>query len=65
MRKFLALLRAGLKSNFGLSVLRYRLLRQKRDLWMVPLIRVAVISLAPVLYYYFGRAGPSPAWMPR
>ncbi len=54
MRKFLALLRAGLKSNFGLSVLRYRLLRQKRDLWMVPLIGLAVISLAPVLYYYFG-----------
>jgi len=53
MRKFLALLRAGLKSNFGLSVLRHRLLRQKRDLWMVPLVGLALVSLAPVMYYYF------------
>ncbi len=54
MRRFLALLRAGLKSNFGLSVLRHRLLRQKKDLWMVPLIGLAVVSFAPVMYYYFG-----------
>jgi hypothetical protein len=54
MRRFLALLRAGLKSNFGLSVLRHRLLRQKKDLWMVPLIGLAVVSLAPVMYYYVG-----------
>jgi ABC-2 type transport system permease protein len=52
MRRFLALLRAGLKSNFALSVLRYRLVRQKKDLWMVPVVVLAVISLAPILYYY-------------
>jgi ABC-2 type transport system permease protein len=54
MSRFVALLRAGLKSNFALSILRYRLLRQKKDLWMVPLVALAVISLAPILYYYLG-----------
>jgi len=53
MRTFLALLRAGLKSNFGLSVLRHRLLRQKKDVWMVPLVALAGVSVAPILYYYF------------
>ncbi|OGD17759.1 MAG: hypothetical protein A2W03_11840 [Candidatus Aminicenantes bacterium RBG_16_63_16] len=53
MRRFLALLEAGLKSNFGLSVLRHRLLRQKKDLWMVPLVALAAVSAAPLLYYYF------------
>lgn len=52
MKRFLALLRAGLKSNFGLSLLRDRLLRQKKDIWMVPLVALAAVSLAPVLYYY-------------
>jgi ABC-2 type transport system permease protein len=54
MKKFLALLRAGLKSNFGFSVLRYRVVRQKKDLWMIPLVGLAMVSLVPVLYYYFG-----------
>ncbi len=52
MRRFLALLRAGLRSNFGFSLLRDRLLRQKKDIWMVPLVAIAGVSLAPVLYHY-------------
>ena len=52
MRTFLALLGAGLKSNFGLSVLRHRWLRQKKDVWMVPLVALAAVSLAPILFYY-------------
>lgn len=52
MRKFLALLRAGLRSNFGFSLLRDRLFRQKKDIWMVPLVALAAVSLGPLLYYY-------------
>ena len=50
MRKFLALLRAGLKSNFGLSLLKHRLLVEKKDIWMVPLIAVAALGVMPMLY---------------
>ncbi|HSA95008.1 MAG TPA: hypothetical protein VLJ16_03075 [Acidobacteriota bacterium] len=50
MRKFLALLRAGLKSNFGLSLLKHRLFKEKRDIWMVPLIAVAALGVLPMLY---------------
>jgi ABC-2 type transport system permease protein len=32
-------------------VLRYRLLTQKRDLWVLALIALGVVGLAPVLYY--------------
>jgi ABC-2 type transport system permease protein len=52
MSKFGALLRAGLKSNFGLSLLRHRVLKQKKDIWVVPLVALGVVGLAPVLYYY-------------
>lgn len=54
MSKFPALLRAGLKSNFSLSVLRHRLLRQRKDLWLVPLVALGIFSLAPVVYFYLG-----------
>ncbi len=52
MSKFGALLRAGLKSNFGLSLLRHRVLKQKKDIWVVLLVALGVVGLAPVLYYY-------------
>jgi ABC-2 type transport system permease protein len=52
MSRFRALLKAGLKSNFGLSLLMYRVVKQKKDIWLVPLVILAVFGLAPLLYYY-------------
>ena len=50
MRKFLCLVRAGLRSNFGLSVLRHRLFREKKDIWLVPLFAVAFVAVLPSIY---------------
>ena len=53
MKKLLRLVRVGLRVNFGLSVLRPReLLKKKKDLWIVPLIGLGLVGLAPVLVYY-------------
>ncbi|MCX6559086.1 MAG: hypothetical protein NTZ26_01100 [Candidatus Aminicenantes bacterium] len=53
MRKLLCLVRVALRVNFGLSVLRPReILKKKKDLWMVPLIGLGLVGLAPVLIYY-------------
>ncbi len=52
MNKLLALLRAGLKSNFGLSLLRYRIFKQKKDLWLVPAVALGIVGLGPLFYYY-------------
>ena len=50
MKKLLALIRAGLKSNFGLALLRHRLFKEKRDRWMVPLFAAAFAGILPSLY---------------
>jgi ABC-2 type transport system permease protein len=50
MRRLLTLVRAGLRSNFGLSVLRHRLFKEKKDLWLVPLVGVAVLGVLPAVY---------------
>jgi len=42
--------RAGLKANFGLSVLRHRLFREKKDRWLVPVVGLAVAGVLPALY---------------
>jgi ABC-2 type transport system permease protein len=42
--------RAGLKSNFGLSVLRYRLFKEKKDRWLVPVFGLAAAGVLPALY---------------
>jgi ABC-2 type transport system permease protein len=47
-----ALVKAALNSNFGWTVMRHRLLVQKRDRWMVPLIALAVVSVVPTLVLY-------------
>ncbi len=52
MRRLFPLIRAGLKSNFGLSVLHYRLFKQKKDRWLVPLIALGLVGLFPTLYGY-------------
>lgn len=50
MKRFLTLVRAGLKSNFGLSVLRHRLFKEKKDRWLVPLVGVAFLGVLPSVY---------------
>ena len=50
MKRLLTLIRAGLRSNFGLSILRYRLFVEKKDRWLVPLIGVAAIGVLPSVY---------------
>ncbi|MBN2207222.1 MAG: hypothetical protein JW742_07445, partial [Candidatus Aminicenantes bacterium] len=52
MSRLGSLIRVGLKSNFGLAVLRHRLLVEKKDRWLVPLIGLAVVGLLPALYGY-------------
>jgi ABC-2 type transport system permease protein len=52
MNKLWPLIRVSLKVNFGLSVLRDRLFKKKKDIWMVPLIALAVLGLFPALYGY-------------
>jgi ABC-2 type transport system permease protein len=52
MNKLRTLVRVGLKANFGLSVLRHRLLKEKKDLWLVPLVALAFLGLAPTIYGY-------------
>jgi ABC-2 type transport system permease protein len=42
--------RAGLRSNFGLALLKHRLLVEKKDRWLVPLIAVAALGVLPTLY---------------
>ncbi|HTY61045.1 MAG TPA: hypothetical protein VMG30_02190 [Acidobacteriota bacterium] len=50
MSKLGALVRAGLKSNFGMAVLYHRLFREKKDRWLVPLIALSLLGIAPMLY---------------
>ena len=48
--KLLTVIRAGLRSNFGLAVLKHRLFKEKKDRWLVPIIGVAAVSVVPLLY---------------
>ena len=43
-------IRAGLRSNFGLATLKHRLLKEKKDRWLVPLIGLAAVSVIPMFY---------------
>ena len=43
-------IRAGLRSNFGLAVLKHRLFKEKKDRWLVPLIGLAAVGVLPTLY---------------
>ncbi len=52
MNKLGTLVRVGLKSNFGLSVLRHRILREKKDRWLIPFVGLAAVSLVPTLFGY-------------
>jgi ABC-2 type transport system permease protein len=50
MSKLGSLVQAGLKSNFGLSLLWYRLFKQKKDRWLVPVFALAFVGLIPFFY---------------
>jgi ABC-2 type transport system permease protein len=52
MTKFLTLVRVGLKSNFGLAILRHRVFSEKKDRWLVPVAGLAALSLGPTLIGY-------------
>jgi ABC-2 type transport system permease protein len=52
VRRFVSLLRAGLRSNFGLSVALHRLFVEKKDRWYIPLFGLAALGVLPALYGY-------------
>jgi len=52
MKRLASLVRVGLRSNFGLSLLRYRIFQQKKDLWLVPVMGLAVFGVGSLLYGY-------------
>ncbi len=54
-----ALVKAALNSNFGWTILRHRIFVQRRDLWMVPLIFLAVAGFVPILVLYIRLVGDS------
>jgi ABC-2 type transport system permease protein len=53
MRRLLALLRAGLRQNFGLALLKNKIFKQRKDLWLVLLAGLGFLGLLPVIWLYF------------
>ncbi len=49
MSRLPALVRTGLKSNFGMAVLYHRIFREKKDRWLVPLIAFSLLGVVPML----------------
>ena len=50
MSKVATVIRAGLRANFGLAVLKHRLFKEKKDRWLVPLFGLAAVGVLPTLY---------------
>lgn len=50
LRKFATVVRAGLRSNFGLATIKYRILTEKKDRWLVPLFGLAALGVVPMFY---------------
>jgi ABC-2 type transport system permease protein len=50
MSKLGILIRTGLKSNFSLAVLYHSLVKQKKDLWLVPIFVLCFAGVLPLLY---------------
>jgi ABC-2 type transport system permease protein len=48
--KFVSVVRAGLRANFGLAILKHRLFKEKKDRWLVPLIGLAALGVVPMFY---------------
>jgi ABC-2 type transport system permease protein len=53
MRRLLALLRAGLRQNFALALLKHKIFKEKKDLWLVLLGGLGFLGLLPVIWLYF------------
>jgi len=47
MSKLATVVRAGLRSNFGLATIKYRILTEKKDRWLVPLFGLAALGVVP------------------
>jgi len=52
MRRLLALLRTGLRQNFALALLKHKVLKERKDIWLVLLAAIGLLSLLPVLWGY-------------
>jgi ABC-2 type transport system permease protein len=50
LSRLATVIRAGLRSNFGLAILKHRLFKEKKDRWLVPLFGLAAIGVLPTLY---------------
>jgi ABC-2 type transport system permease protein len=50
MSKLGALVRTGLKSNFGLSLFCHRLFKEKKDRWIVPVFGLSLLGAIPLFY---------------
>jgi ABC-2 type transport system permease protein len=48
--KLATVVRAGLRSNFGLATIKYRILKEKKDRWLVPLFGLAALGVVPMFY---------------
>jgi ABC-2 type transport system permease protein len=43
-------IRVGLRSNFGLALIKHRLFKEKKDRWLAWLIAVSFLGVVPLLY---------------
>ena len=59
MRRLRALLGAGLRQNFALALLKYKVFKERKDLWLVLLAVLGLVGLLPVLALFQG-PGPTP-----
>ncbi len=50
MSKLATVVRAGLRSNFGLATIKYRILKEKKDRWLLPLFGLAALGVVPMFY---------------
>lgn len=50
MSRLATVIRAGLRSNFGLATLKHRLFKEKKDRWLVPVFALAAVGVLPTLY---------------
>jgi len=50
LSRLATVIRAGLRSNFGLAILKHRLFKEKKDRWLVALFGLAAVGVLPTLY---------------
>ena len=50
LSRLATVIRAGLRSNFGLATLKHRLFKEKKDRWLVPVFVLAAAGVLPTLY---------------